>query len=105
MKVGPIIIYSNPEFFAKISWYLYKFFKIKRKYPCGRKKITSCLNCELEPTVKNSYIEISDDGEFNLRCKVCGSSHMSSTYHEGINNIQDAIDVYYGTGKFEGDEW
>lgn len=104
MKVGPIIIYSNPKFFAKISWYLYKFFKVKRNRPCGRNKKESYLCCELSPTVNNSYVEFDDYG-FEIKCKVCDGVHMNSTSHEDVHNIEDAIDLYYGKGKFEGNEW
>lgn len=104
MKIGPVIIYKNPKFFAKVSWYLYKFFKIKRDCPCGRGKKENYLCCELSPTINNSYIEFDDYG-FELKCKVCNSIHMSSTSHEGICNIKDVIDYYYGKGKFEGNEW
>lgn len=88
----PFYIHKNPKFFAKIDWILYKLFKIK-KNPCGRNKKESFLCCELSPTINNSYIEFDDYG-FELKCKVCNSPHMSSTSHEGIYSIEDAIDYY-----------
>ena len=104
MKVGAIEIYRNAEFFAKVEWMLYKIFKIKRSMPCGRTRKENYLCCELTPTVKNSYVEFDDYG-FEIKCKVCGNSHMMSTYREDVLNIQDAIDCYYGKGKFNGEEW
>lgn len=104
MKIGPVIVYKNSKFFAKIDWILYKLFKIKRKNPCGRNKKENFLCCELSPTVNNSYIEFDDHG-FEIKCKVCNGSHMISNSHEGVHNIKDAIDYYYGKGKFEGNEW
>lgn len=104
LRVGPVEIYRNSLFFAKVAWILYKFFKIKRNTPCGRKRKENYLCCEISPTVKNSYVEFTDHG-FEIKCKVCGSIHMSTTPCEEVHNIQDAIDYYYGKGKFEGNEW
>lgn len=102
MRFGPIKIeaYRNSTFFAKVDWILYKIFKIKRTTPCGRSKKDNYLCCCLSPTVKNSYGVFNDCG-FELKCKVCGSINC----YDDIHNIQDAIDLYYGKGKFEGDEW
>ena len=99
MNIFPFYIRKNSKFFAKIDWILYKLFKIKRKNPCGRNKKENFLCCELSPTVNNSYIEFDEHG-FELKCKVCNSSHMSSNFHEGVYNIEDAIDCYYGKGKW-----
>lgn len=105
MKIGAVEIYKNRLFFAKIDWILYKIFRIKRTTPCGRTRKDRYLCCELIPTVKNSYVEFDDCG-FEIKCKVCGSSHLGTNfYKDNIHNIQDAIDFYYGKGKFEGCEW
>lgn len=105
MKIGAVEIYKNSTFFAKIDWILYKFFKVKRTTPCGRSKKDNYLCCCLSPTVKNSYVEFDDCG-FKIKCKVCGSTHMSASFcKDDIHNIHDAIDFYYGKGKFEGCEW
>ena len=100
MNMFPFYIRKNPKFFAKIDWILYKLFKIKRKNPCGRNKKENFLCCELSPTINNSYIEFDNYG-FKIKCKVCNSTHMDSTSCGDVHNIEDAIDCYYGKGKFE----
>ena len=100
MNMFPFYIRKNPKFFAKIDWILYKLFKIKRKNPCSRNKKENFLCCELSPTINNSYIEFDNYG-FKIKCKVCNSTHMDSTSCGDVHNIEDAIDCYYGKGKFE----
>ena len=34
----PIKFYRNNRWFANLEWYLFKYFHIKRKIPCGRTK-------------------------------------------------------------------
>lgn len=85
MKILGLNITRDEFFWAKIDWYLYKYLKIKRKIPCGRTRKTQHYCCCLIPNEKNSYI--SKD-RHEIKCKVCGNSHMfSSGIIKNINKI------------------
>ncbi len=80
MNLGFIKIYRNDRAFAKLHWFLFKLFKIKRTTPCGRRKGEHYLCCELWHTEKNSYLVYTDFG-FEVRCKCCDSAHISGNGH------------------------
>lgn len=82
MKILGLKITRDDYFWAKIDWFLYKYLKIKRKYPCGRTKKNKDFCCCLTPDEKNSYIT---KDKHEIRCKVCGSVRMISS--EPIKNI------------------
>lgn len=46
----------NEYKFAEFEWLLYKWFGIKRKYPCGRGRKDKMMCCSLRPTKENSVI-------------------------------------------------
>lgn len=77
-----------PERIAKIQRLLYRFFGIKRKYPCGRNKETSYLCCMLHPNSENSIV-INDEGTHEIRCRVCGSIHMMSNEYIDPDGLDD----------------
>lgn len=89
MNLGLIKISAekNVETFAKIDWMLYKIFKKKRIYPCGRTKKDKYLCCCLYPNDDNSLIV--EDGH-RIICKVCGSTHVLSS--SKINSIAEAME-------------
>ena len=100
-----IIYVTFRLWFTSTLFYIWsKYLATTRTNPCGRNKKENFLCCELSPTVNNSYIEFDNHG-FEIKCKVCNGSHMISTSCRDVHNIEDAIDYYYGKGKFEGDEW
>lgn len=78
-------IYLNKAKLAKIHWYLYKFFKIKRNIPCGRNKKDKYLCCMLIPNKENSFIT---KNKHAVKCKVCDAVHMTSSML--IRQIDDA---------------
>lgn len=87
MKFGLWKIYKDECKFANIEWFLYKWFGIKRKYPCGRGRKNKMMCCALKPTKENSMI-INNGNIHEIRCKVCGQSHMSSnTFIESIDDM------------------
>lgn len=86
MRVLGLNIKRDEFFWAKIDWYLYKFFRIKRSIPCGRTKKTKYLCCCLYPDNKNSYI--SKD-KHKIICKVCGGVHHISS--KKIININETL--------------
>lgn len=71
-----INIERNNKNFAKIDWMLYKVFKKRRIYPCGRTKKDKYLCCCLSPNEENSLIV---DSGHSVICKVCGSTHIQSS--------------------------
>lgn len=78
MNIGLWKIKRNESAFAKIEWLLYKWLGIKRKYPCGRGKKDKMMCCMLRPTKENSII-INEGRTHEIRCKVCGQAHMTSS--------------------------
>lgn len=75
-------INRNEQRIAKFQWFLYKWFRIKRKYPCGQNKKSAFLYCALPMSKEHSYV-INDGDRHEVICKVCGSLHMMS--NEYIN--------------------
>lgn len=86
MKIGLWDIKKNESSFAKVEWLLFKWFGIRRKYPCGRDKKTNYLCCSLAPDEENSVI-INEGKLHEVRCKVCGELHMSSS--TTINDLDE----------------
>lgn len=62
---------------AKVSWFLYKYFGIKRKHPCGRSKKDDYMCCCLPMNLENSTV-INEGKIHKVVCKVCGTTHMDS---------------------------
>lgn len=85
MKILLWEIYRNDNAFAKIQWYLYKFFGIKRNIPCGRTKENSFLCCCLRQNKENSIV-INEGDTHEIRCKVCGRLHMLSSRYVDIDS-------------------
>ncbi len=79
----PFKIYLNESFFANIEWYLYKYFHITRKYPCGIKK--NKYNYCHQPLVKERVYLSKDKTE--CFCKVCGERKVLANYELDINNL------------------
>ena len=88
MKIGLWKIYRNERSFAKISWFIYKYFNIKRKIPCGQLKRNKMMYCALFPSKENSVV-INDGNTHEIRCKVCGSIHMMSSSYIDPENTDD----------------
>lgn len=63
---------------AKLHWFLYKTFGIKRTIPCGFSKKDKNGYCALFNTRDNSII-INEGNTHEVRCKVCGRAHMISS--------------------------
>lgn len=92
MKFGlwQITITKNETLFAKLEWLLFKWFGIRRKYPCGRNKKSKYLCCSLVPNEQNSVI-INEGKIHEIRCKVCGSVHMIS--NKQIYSVKNFWDI------------
>lgn len=88
MEIGLCKIYRNERAFAKVSWFLYKYFKIKREIPCGQSKKNKMMYCALFPNKENSVV-INDGNTHEVRCKVCGSLHLMSSYYINPNDPDD----------------
>lgn len=73
----PFNIYRNNKWFANIEWYLFKYFHIKRKIPCGRTKEDSYLCCEQPCDPKRIYFNLNRTKAY---CKVCGSIRCMSNH-------------------------
>ena len=87
----PFKVYRNNQFYANLSWLLYKYFHIKRTLPCGRTSKDSYLCCELDPAKENSIV-INNGETHEIRCKVCGSTHMMSNQYINPDNFEE--DMY-----------
>lgn len=81
----PFKFYLNEPFFANIEWYLYRFFHIKRKYPCGVKR--DKYNCCHQPFFKDRVYLSNDKTE--CFCKVCGSKRISANYEINLDKVWD----------------
>lgn len=79
MKIGFWKIYRDISACAKIDWYLYKLFGLKRKIPCGQTKKNAFMYCGLMPNKENSIV-INEGNTHEVRCKVCGSVHIMSNH-------------------------
>lgn len=77
----------NIKFKVEIEWLLYKWFGIKRKIPCGRKKGEKCLCCRQPFITERNYL--TNDGK-EWRCKVCNSRRIISNC-KLPNRIEDAL--------------
>lgn len=67
---------------VEIEWLLYKWFGIKRKYPCGRKKGENYLCCQ-QPWIAERYYLTEDKKEWH--CKVCDRCAVMSSYEMSEN--------------------
>ncbi len=67
---------------VEIEWLLYKYFKIKQKYPCGRKKGENYLCCQ-QPWIAERHYLTKDKKEW--RCKVCDRCVIMSNYEMSEN--------------------
>lgn len=65
----------NIKLKVEIEWLLYKWFGIKRKIPCGRKKGEKCLCCRQPFITERNYL--TNDGK-EWCCKVCNSRRIIS---------------------------
>lgn len=80
MKIGLWNVSRDISSFAKLQWFLYKHFGLKRKIPCGQTKKNKHMYCGLMPNKENSIV-INEGDIHEVRCKVCGSLRiMSSSY-------------------------
>ena len=75
------------KFKVEIEWLLYKWFGIKRKIPCGRKKGEKCLCCQ-QPFVTERCYQTNDGKEWH--CKVCNHKRISSNCRLP-DKIEDAL--------------
>ena len=76
-----ISIYRDEYFFAKLEWFLYKFFGKKRDIPCGRKKGEDRMCC-CQPWIdERVYIVDSSSNETVAICKCCGKVRATSNSH------------------------
>lgn len=75
------------KFKVEIEWLLYKWFGIKRKIPCGRKKGENYLCCRQPFVTERSYLT-NDNKEW--RCKVCNCRRIVSNY-KLPDRIEDAL--------------
>lgn len=92
MKLGFVEVYRNNNAFAKLQWFLFKLFKIKPKFPCGRRKQDAFLCCELISTEKTAYLTYDKYG-FEVRCKCCGSIKVLGNGHP--NTLVEALDIIF----------
>ena len=67
---------------VEIEWLFYKWFRIKRKYPCGRKKGENYLCCQ-QPWIAERYYLTEDKKEWH--CKVCDSCRIMSNHKMSEN--------------------
>lgn len=67
---------------VEIEWLLYKWFGIKRKDPCGRKKNENYLCC-CQPLVAERHYLSEDKKEWH--CKVCDRCVIRSNYKMSEN--------------------
>ncbi len=72
----PIKFYRNDRWFANLEWYLFKYFHIKRKIPCGRTKKNDFLCCRQPFDIKRVYF---NKDRTECRCKVCDKIRMLSS--------------------------
>lgn len=72
---------------TEIEWLLYKWFGIKRKYPCGRKKGESYLCC-CQPWIAERHYLTEDRKEW--RCKVCDRCIIMSN-HKMSENFDEVL--------------
>ena len=79
-----INISKNEYFFAKIEWFLYKYFNKMRSIPCGRTKKDKFLCC-CQPLDKEHCYLSSDKTE--AYCKCCGHLKLMSTEKINLDNI------------------
>ena len=77
IKWLPIEIYvsKNNEFFAEISWLLYKYFGKKRTLPCGQKE--KYIYCAQPMDLERVYF--SEDKR-ECYCKVCDSVRIRCSH-------------------------
>lgn len=85
MKVLFWTINRNDYAWAKLHWFLYKHFFIRRKIPCGRTEKNKHYCCCLTPNRENSIV-YNKGNVHEVRCKVCGSVHMTSSEYINPNN-------------------
>lgn len=78
MKILYWRISKDRQRIAKLHWFLYKIFGIKRTTPCGFSKKEKNGYCALDGNRENSVI-INEGNIHEVRCKVCGRLHMSSS--------------------------
>ena len=71
----------------EIEWLLYKYFKIKRKNPCGRKKNENFLCCQ-QPWIAERHYLTKDKKEWH--CKVCDRCIIMSNYKMS-ENFDEAV--------------
>lgn len=88
----PIKIYRNDRWFANLEWYLFKYFHIKRKIPCGRTKKNSYLCCNQSYDPKRIYFNLDRTKAY---CKVCNSIRYMSN-HSLPNNPWALIEFEEG---------
>lgn len=83
----PIKIYisRNEKFFAKIEWFLYKHFGIKRTIPCGQTK--KYIYCAQPTDEEHCYYSKEDKTE--VRCKCCNTVKIMSNRPINLRKIHE----------------
>lgn len=81
-----ISIRRNPIFFAKIQWWLYKKFNIKRSIPCGRTKKERRYSC-YQP-IDKEHCFLNEDGT-EVYCRCCGYTRILSTHPIDLEKVYD----------------
>lgn len=85
----PINIYinRNEKFFARIQWFLYKHFNIKRTIPCGQTKKNKYLYCAQPTDEEHCYYSKEDKTE--VRCKCCNKLKIMSNRPINLKKIHE----------------
>ena len=91
MKINflPVNIYidRNEKFFAKIEWFLYKYFNIKRTIPCGQTKENKYLYCAQPIDYEHCYYSKEDKTE--IRCKCCDKVKIMSNRPIDLKSMRE----------------
>lgn len=82
-----IYVHRNEKFFAKIQWFLYKHFDIKRTVPCGQTKKNKYLWCAQPTDEVHCYYSKEDKTEVRYKC--CNQLKIMSNQPIDLKKIHE----------------